>query len=89
MGHRPMYCSNNTFDCVMGALVLRHGIPFIALLSLKTFLEEFGVDVALTAHDHSYERRWPVFEARSEYSRQSVLHRRQCTRIIFILEFHF
>ena len=63
MGHRPMYCSNNEFsNCVTGALLLLHGIPFLAPLSLERLWRDFGVDIALTAHEHSYERMWPVFD---------------------------
>lgn len=28
---------------------------------LESLLYEFGVDLALWAHEHSYERLWPVY----------------------------
>ncbi|XP_071833224.1 acid phosphatase type 7-like [Apostichopus japonicus] len=54
MGHRPAYCTNsNHNDCTLeGGLV-------------KRFFEElfykYGVDLELWAHEHTYERLWPVY----------------------------
>ncbi len=60
-----MYCSNSEVsNCVEGAFMLRRGIPFVAPLGLERLWHIFGVDVALTAHEHSYERMWPVYHER-------------------------
>ncbi|PAA79726.1 hypothetical protein BOX15_Mlig013175g4 [Macrostomum lignano] len=60
MGHRPMYCSNDDGDdCTFGALFMREG--FLARwYPLEPLLQKYGVDLALWAHEHTYERMWPV-----------------------------
>ncbi|XP_050344414.1 acid phosphatase type 7 isoform X1 [Nymphalis io] len=63
VGHRPMYCSNSDdIDCSVE--YTRKGLPFLGLYSLEPLLQRFGVDVALWAHEHSYERTWPLFDLR-------------------------
>lgn len=63
MGHRPMYCSNNDKDdCTKHHSLVRDGIPFINKFGLEKMFYEHGVDLAIWAHEHSYERLWPVFE---------------------------
>ncbi|XP_076463658.1 acid phosphatase type 7-like isoform X2 [Babylonia areolata] len=63
MGHRPMYCSNkNGDDCTRHESIIRTGIPFIHWLGLEPLYQKYGVDLALWAHEHSYERLWPVFD---------------------------
>jgi hypothetical protein len=53
-GHRPMYCSNlNRDDCTTPKSVVRAG--------LEEMFYKAGVDIILEAHEHSYERLWPVF----------------------------
>ncbi|GAB6031716.1 hypothetical protein CHUAL_009463 [Chamberlinius hualienensis] len=60
-GHRPMYCSNNDDkDCTIDSIV-RVGIPVLHMYGIEALLYKYGVDVALWAHEHSYERLWPVF----------------------------
>ncbi|XP_060074189.1 acid phosphatase type 7-like [Ylistrum balloti] len=57
MCHRPMYCSNDDVDdCaskIFGHLV-KHG--------LEDLFYAQGVDMILQAHEHSYERLWPVYK---------------------------
>lgn len=53
-GHRPMYCSNiDKDDCTTLHSVVRH--------SLEPLFFQYGVDIIVEAHEHSYERLWPVF----------------------------
>ncbi|KAK3578701.1 hypothetical protein CHS0354_008558 [Potamilus streckersoni] len=61
-GHRPMYCSNNDHDdCTRYESLVRVGIPFIEKGGLEKIFFENGVDVMFWAHEHSYERLYPVF----------------------------
>jgi len=54
IGHRPMYCSNLQLnDCTTPKSLVKEAFE-------KVFCE-FGVDVILEAHEHVYERTWPVF----------------------------
>ena len=56
MGHRPMYCSNADRDCL---------VPDSAGESVRSYVEDlffnYGVDIEIWAHEHSYERTWPVY----------------------------
>ncbi|XP_026332457.1 acid phosphatase type 7-like isoform X2 [Hyposmocoma kahamanoa] len=56
LGHRPMYCSNSDdVDC--GEEYTRRGI-----FGLEPLLKKFGVDLVIWAHEHSYERTWPLYD---------------------------
>jgi len=64
MGHRPMYCSNNNDDeCLYanGYIFIRLGIPFLQTYGLEDLFARYGVDLEFWAHEHSYERHWPVY----------------------------
>lgn len=62
-GHRPMYCSNDdNDDCTHHESLTRVGIPFLHLLGMEPLLYKYGVDVGIWAHEHSYERLWPVYD---------------------------
>ncbi|XP_068706650.1 acid phosphatase type 7-like isoform X2 [Montipora foliosa] len=53
-GHRPMYCSNiDSDDCTTLHSIVRR--------SLEALFFQYGVDIIIQAHEHSYERLWPVF----------------------------
>lgn len=63
MGHRPMYCSNNDHDdCTHHESLVRIGIPFIHILGMEKVMFKYGVDLMFWAHEHSYERLWPVYD---------------------------
>ncbi|XP_023035328.1 acid phosphatase type 7 isoform X2 [Drosophila willistoni] len=61
-GHRPMYCSNdNGDDCANHETVLRKGLPILHFFGLEPLFYQYGVDVELWAHEHCYERMWPMY----------------------------
>lgn len=70
-GHRPMYCSNlDGDDCTTPKSVVRAGyVPYppfpnpnhCTFHSFETLFYKAGVDIILEAHEHSYERMWPVY----------------------------
>ncbi|XP_062582232.1 acid phosphatase type 7-like isoform X1 [Saccostrea cucullata] len=55
LGHRPMYCSNSDGDdCTKADSKVRAG--------LEDIFFNYGVDIVLQAHEHSYERLWPQYK---------------------------
>ncbi|XP_060113778.1 acid phosphatase type 7 [Heteronotia binoei] len=62
MGHRPMYCSNNDQDdCTLHESIIRKGFD-PHRYGLEDLFYKYGVDLELWAHEHSYERLWPVYD---------------------------
>ncbi|KAL4238971.1 hypothetical protein ACF0H5_003675 [Mactra antiquata] len=62
MGHRPMYCSNTDHDdCTKHHSLVRDGVPLIDVGGLEKMFYEQGVDLSIWAHEHSYERLFPVY----------------------------
>ncbi|KAK2561166.1 Acid phosphatase type 7 [Acropora cervicornis] len=64
MGHRPMYCSNDDGDdCTQYESVVRGGIsiPPKRLFGLEDLFYKYGVDLSFWAHEHSFERLFPLF----------------------------
>uniref|UniRef100_A0AAQ4NQ99 Purple acid phosphatase n=1 Tax=Gasterosteus aculeatus aculeatus TaxID=481459 RepID=A0AAQ4NQ99_GASAC len=64
MGHRPMYCSDDDQDdCTTFDSYVRLGRNDTEppAPGLEDLFYRYGVDVELWAHEHTYERLWPVY----------------------------
>ncbi|XP_004396453.1 PREDICTED: iron/zinc purple acid phosphatase-like protein [Odobenus rosmarus divergens] len=62
MGHRPMYCSNADLDdCTWHESKVRKGLHG-KFYGLEDLFYKYGVDLQLWAHEHSYERLWPIYD---------------------------
>ena len=61
--HRKIICQHRRTNCFMCGLYgqIRVGIPVTHAYSVEDLLYKYGVDVHLQAHEHSYERMWPVY----------------------------
>ena len=61
-GHRPMYCSDDDHDdCTFHSSRTRAGLPLLHLWGLEELLQNYSVDLVLWAHEHDFERFWPVY----------------------------
>ncbi|XP_074659811.1 acid phosphatase type 7-like [Tubulanus polymorphus] len=61
LGHRPMYCGNRDNDmCTKNENLVRNG--YWGVFGLEKLLYSYGVDLAIWAHEHSYERLWPIYD---------------------------
>ncbi|XP_035729511.1 acid phosphatase type 7-like [Vespa mandarinia] len=61
-GHRPMYCSNaNADDCTNHQSLVRVGLPLLNWFGLEDLFLKHKVDLMLWAHEHSFERTWPMY----------------------------
>lgn len=56
-----MYCSNDNNSCRELATLIRRGLPFTYFFGLEDLFYKYGVDVEIWAHQHSYERLWPIY----------------------------
>jgi hypothetical protein len=63
--HFPMYCSQTSSDCTTQAELMRNGIPDHHDLAWEPLFDEFSVDLYISAHVHSYERFFPVYNGTS------------------------
>ncbi|XP_064600685.1 acid phosphatase type 7-like [Liolophura sinensis] len=62
MAHRPMYCSNyDNDDCTKSESIIRTGLPITQSAALEPLLYKYGVDLEFWAHEHSYERLFPIY----------------------------
>lgn len=58
-----MYCSNdNLDDCTYLETLVRVGLPFTNYFALEPLFYKYGVDVEIWAHEHDYERLWPIYD---------------------------
>ncbi|CAJ0589582.1 unnamed protein product, partial [Cylicocyclus nassatus] len=70
--HRPMYCSDlDGDDCTKYESIIRTGLPRTHAYGLEKLFYEYGVDVEIWAHEHTYERLWPVYN-RTVYNGTSM-----------------
>jgi len=63
-GHRPLYCSNyDGDDCQKEVSILRNGLdePQGRMFPLEPLLMKYSVDMFIGAHEHSYERLFPLY----------------------------
>ena len=62
-GHRPMYCTtNDKDDCTKLNTYTRVGMPITKAFGLEKVLLKYDVDLAVWAHEHNYERFWPLYD---------------------------
>lgn len=68
MAHRPMYCSNTDDhdDCTKVNSTMRRGLlagkAHDGLFALEPLFKKYQVDLAFWAHEHTYERFFPMYE---------------------------
>ncbi|XP_024215555.1 acid phosphatase type 7 isoform X2 [Halyomorpha halys] len=61
-GHRPMYCSDDDGDdCLNWSSLIRSGLRPSGSYGLEDLFYKAGVDLEIWAHEHSYERLWPIY----------------------------
>ena len=74
-GHRHLYCSNTDDlpDCSTDAQRLRDGfiLADVVYPGLDTLLARYNVSIVFVAHEHSYERTWPVYNQTVDASQKN------------------
>jgi hypothetical protein len=78
-GHRPLYCSDvdDIPDCTSDAQVLRDGVRIpndtapAGTYAMDQMLGLNKVDIYIGAHEHSYERLFPVFQGKVDYPKEN------------------
>ena len=41
---------------------MRKGLPIVHAYGLEDLFYKYGVDLEIYAHEHTYERLWPVYD---------------------------
>ena len=63
LGHRPMYCStDDRDDCKNKESIIRRGLPLLHAYGLEDLFYKYAVDIEIWAHEHTYERLWPLYD---------------------------
>ena len=58
-----MYCSDaDKDDCTNHNSRTRTGLPFVKLYGLEDLLMKYNVDLVFWAHEHDFERFWPIYD---------------------------
>ena len=66
-GHRPMYCSSSDDSdhmCDEDTNPMKNGFPRLGIPGFEKLLWKYNVDVAFWAHEHNFERFWPVYDGK-------------------------
>ncbi|KAI5638603.1 calcineurin-like phosphoesterase domain-containing protein [Phthorimaea operculella] len=68
MAHQPMYCSSTNkwdkcrkLDGTDADYPQRVGIPEFGGKGMEVLLKDYGVDLVICAHEHFFERSWPLY----------------------------
>ena len=67
LGHRPMYCSmDDNRGCRKTEKTVRYGLSTSKgnEFGLEDLFYRYGVDISMFAHEHAYERFWPLYNAK-------------------------
>lgn len=60
--HRPMYCTtDDDDDCRHHETLIRVGLPIFNMFGLEDLFYDNGVDMEIWAHEHTYERLYPLY----------------------------
>ncbi|KAI6224061.1 Purple acid phosphatase [Aphelenchoides besseyi] len=61
--HRRMYCTDiSVHKCSTARDVMRDGFAPKSTYALEKLIHDYGVDLYIGAHEHSYERFWPIYK---------------------------
>ncbi|KAI6193172.1 Purple acid phosphatase [Aphelenchoides besseyi] len=61
--HRRMYCTDiSVHKCSTNRDVMRDGFAPKSTYALEKLIHDYGVDLFIGAHEHSYERFWPIYK---------------------------
>ena len=52
------------FVLKLSLISLRVGLPISKAFGMEELLMKYSVDVAVWAHEHEYERTWPLYDYR-------------------------